>query len=233
MAADVSVSGGKLRTPVGDAPVIPILLLGFGAYFMWYGVKYWRSSNTRWASDPVKSVLQGKGLPKNVPAGSADTAVAAYEASLPTAPSSTTGPPPGSVPGGEPPVPTPAGPGQKAWITAFLASIGAPATDANITSVAAWTNHEAPWNASPPDGALFTNNPLNTTEPGFGSTGNVNAVGVKIYPSVTEGLAATQAVITNGRYGDILMWLRSGKGLCGKSLSGLSVWSGGGYSQVC
>lgn len=82
MTADVSVSGGKLRTPVGDAPVLPILLLGIGAYFMWYGVKYWRSSNTRWASDPVKSVLQGKGLPPNVPAGSAETAVTTYEAGI-------------------------------------------------------------------------------------------------------------------------------------------------------
>lgn len=232
MAADVSVSGGKVRTPVGDAPVIPLLLLGLGAYLMWYGVKYWRSSNTRWATDPIKAVLQGKGLPKNVPQGSADTAVASYESGLAAA-AGPGGPPPGSVPGGEPPVSAPTGPGQKAWIVAFLTAIGAPATDANINSVTAWINHEAPWNASPPDGALYTNNPLNTTEPGFGSTGTVNSVGVRIYPNAAEGLAATQAVITNGRYGDILLWLRSGKGLCGRSLSGLSVWSGGGYSQVC
>lgn len=230
MAADVSVSGGKVRTPVGDAPVLPLLLLAFGAYFMWYGVKYWRSSNTRWASDPIKHVLQGKGLPPNVPAPSAGTEVAAVETRATALEASA---PPGSVPGGEPNVTPPSGPGQKAWIVAFLTAIRAPATDANISSVAAWINHESPWNASPPDGALFTNNPLNTTEPGFGSTGTVNAVGVRIYPSVTEGLAATQAVITNGRYGDILLWLRSGKGLCGKQLAGLSVWSGGGYSSVC
>lgn len=82
MAGDVSVSGGKVRTPVGDAPVLPLLLLGIGGYLMWYGVHYWRSSNTRWASDPVKSVLQGKGLPQNIPAGSAETQVAAYEGTL-------------------------------------------------------------------------------------------------------------------------------------------------------
>jgi hypothetical protein len=29
------------------------------------------------------------------------------------------------------------------------------------------------------------------------------------------------------------MLLRSGQGLCGHSLAGLSTWSGGGYSQVC
>lgn len=231
MAADVSVSGGKVRTPVGDAPVIPILLLGIGAYLMWYGIKYWRSSNTRWATDPIKHVLQGRGLPPNIPAGSADVTVASYESGIAAA--AATGPPPGSVAGGEPGVTPPSGPGQKAWIVAFLTAIRAPATDANVNSVAAWINHESPWNASPPDGALYTNNPLNTTEPGFGSTGTVNAVGVRIYPSITEGLAATQAVITNGRYGDILLWLRSGKGLCGKQLAGLSVWSGGGYSSVC
>ena len=79
MSPDVSVSGGQVRTPVGDAPVIPLLLLGLGAYFMWYGIKYWRSANTRWATDPVKAVLQGKGLPPNVPAKTADTAVGEYE----------------------------------------------------------------------------------------------------------------------------------------------------------
>lgn len=215
----------------GESPVIPLLMTGLGAYLMWYGVHYWRSSNTRWPSDPIKLVLQGKGLPPNVPAGSAEAAVTAYETGLAAAQPKP--PPAGSVPGGEPPVPKPSGPGQQAWITAFLASVGAPPTPANLSSVAAWINHESPWNASPPDGALYTNNPLNTTEPGFGSTGTVNAVGVRIYPSVAEGLAATQAVITNGRYGDILLYLRSGRGLCGLSLSGLSTWSGGGYSQVC
>lgn len=110
MTADISVSGGKVRTPVGDAPVIPLLLLGLGAYLMWYGVKYWRSSNTRWATDPVKAVLQGKGLPPNVPAPSADTTVATYESGIAasSAPGGPAGPgtgtltvPPGSeLPGG-------------------------------------------------------------------------------------------------------------------------------------
>lgn len=82
MSADVSVSGGKVRTPVGDAPVLPLLLLGLGGYLMWYGVKYWRSSNTRWATDPIKHVLQGKGLPPNIPAGSAEADVTAYESGI-------------------------------------------------------------------------------------------------------------------------------------------------------
>lgn len=141
--------------------------------------------------------------------------------------------PPGSVPGGEPGITPPSTTSETDWIQSFLASVGAPATQANINSVSSWIAHEAPWNSSPPDGALYTNNPLNTTEPGFGATGSVNSVGVKIYPTVADGLAATQAVITNGRYEDILMVLRGGGGLCGHTLSGLSVWSGGGYSSVC
>jgi hypothetical protein len=60
---DISVSGGKVRTPAGDAPVLPLLLLGLGAYLMWFAVKYFRDANVHWPSDPVKSVLQGKGLP--------------------------------------------------------------------------------------------------------------------------------------------------------------------------
>jgi hypothetical protein len=55
----------------------------------------------------------------------------------------------------------------------------------------------------------------------------------KNYPTAAEGIAATAQTLNNGRYGDILLWLRSGKGLCGKQLNGLSVWSGGGYNQVC
>lgn len=143
------------------------------------------------------------------------------------------GPPPGSVPGGEPGITPPSSTSETDWIQSFLGSIGAPATQANISSVSSWIAHESSWSSSPPDGALYTNNPLNTTEPGFGATGNVNSVGVKIYPTVADGLAATQAVITNGRYEDILMVLRGGGGLCGHTLSGLSTWSGGGYSSVC
>jgi len=58
-----SVSGGKVKTPVGDAPVIPLFLLGSGMYLAWFlGVHYWRS-DTKWPTDPIKAVLQGRGLP--------------------------------------------------------------------------------------------------------------------------------------------------------------------------
>lgn len=48
---------------LGEAPVIPIMLILAGAYFTWFGVHYWRR-DIKWPSDPVKSVLRGKGIPE-------------------------------------------------------------------------------------------------------------------------------------------------------------------------
>ena len=53
----------KINTPVGDAPLIPTMLIGTGAYLTWFGVHYWRDKAQKWPSDPVKSVLTGNGLP--------------------------------------------------------------------------------------------------------------------------------------------------------------------------
>lgn len=189
--------------------------LGVGVILLWSGVQ------NKGITQTTQDLISGK---KPAPGP---------KPSLPQDVASNTTAPAGSVPGGEPNVKSPAGPGETAWIVSFLASIGAPPTPGNVQSVTAWIAHEAPWNAQPPDGAQYTHNPLNTTEPGFGAVGDVNSVGVKIYPNAAAGLAATQAVITNGRYGDILMYLRSGRGLCGLQLPGLSTWSGGGYSSVC
>jgi len=80
MAADIQVSGGQVETPVGSAPVIPLLLIGFGAYLMWFGVKYWRGTGPAvWPSFPVKSVLQGKGLPAPEPAAPVEAQLSAFE----------------------------------------------------------------------------------------------------------------------------------------------------------
>jgi hypothetical protein len=52
----------QVRTPVGDAPVIPLVLLGTGMYLSWFAIHYWRS-DVKWPADPVKAILQGKPLP--------------------------------------------------------------------------------------------------------------------------------------------------------------------------
>ena len=64
-------AGRKIRTPVGDAPVVPVFLIGAGMYLAWFGVHYWRS-DVRWPTDPVKAVLQGKPLPDRTPSDTAE-----------------------------------------------------------------------------------------------------------------------------------------------------------------
>jgi hypothetical protein len=105
----------------------------------------------------------------------------------------------------------------------LLATIGAPQTSANINSILGWINHE---------GGGGTNNPLNTTQAMGGST-SFNSVGVQNFSSLAVGVAANAKTLLGGNYSDIVSALRSGQGLCGRSFSGLSTWSGGGYSQVC
>lgn len=55
-----------MKTPVGDAPVIPLLILMTGAYLTWFGVHYW-GSDTRFPTDPLKNILQGN--PAGTPGG--------------------------------------------------------------------------------------------------------------------------------------------------------------------
>ena len=105
----------------------------------------------------------------------------------------------------------------------LLATIGAPQTSANVNSILAWINHE---------GGGGTNNPLNTTL-AMGDSTSFNSVGVQNFSSLTIGVAANARTLLGGGYSDILSALRSGNGLCGRSFSGLSTWSGGGYSSVC
>ncbi len=59
---EIAGTGPEISTPAGDAPVIPLVLLGMGMYLAWFGVHYWRS-DVRWPSDPVKAALTGKPLP--------------------------------------------------------------------------------------------------------------------------------------------------------------------------
>jgi hypothetical protein len=61
---------------------VPVLMLGMGAYLLWFGVRYWRGQGAAvWPSYPVKSVLQGQGVPANQQASSSAASVTAYETS--------------------------------------------------------------------------------------------------------------------------------------------------------
>ena len=121
----------------------------------------------------------------------------------------------------------PSGPSETAWITAMLASIGAPPTQANISSISSWIAHEGPY------GTQGENNPLNTTIETTGAQGKFLNTPVTNYDTPAHGIAAIAQTLLGGGYSDILSALRSGNGLCGRSWSGLSTWSGGGYSRVC
>jgi hypothetical protein len=79
--------------------------------------------------------------------------------------------------------------------------LGAPSTPDNLKFLEAWQQGE---------GGTADNNPFNTTQPGAGAS-NYNSVGVKNYPSLAEGLKETVATLLNGRYGNIVGDLRSGK----------------------
>jgi hypothetical protein len=65
------MAGPQVRTPAGNAPVIPLGLILIGAYLSWFGVHYWRS-DVKYPTDPVKDVLQGKGLPSAAGTPTAD-----------------------------------------------------------------------------------------------------------------------------------------------------------------
>jgi hypothetical protein len=59
---------------VANPPIIPVTVLGIGAYLAWFGVHYW-DSDTKWPTDPVKAVLTGKPLPS--PSGQTPAATVA------------------------------------------------------------------------------------------------------------------------------------------------------------
>lgn len=92
-------------------------------------------------------------------------------------------------------------PGLPGWQTQILRGVGAPVTPQNLLFVNDWAKAE---------GGGAANNPFNTTEPGYGATGNYNSVGVKDYATPQQGVQATLATLQNGRYGNILSALKQG-----------------------
>lgn len=190
-----------------------LLLTGAGAVIAVAGIKGWGIGQT------FRDVIAGKN-PSLHPALASQISGTPLSALINQTGG---GPPTGS--GVVQAAPTPSE-SEDSWIRSFLAAVSAPATAANIRSVSAWIGHEG-------DFATSGNNPLNTTQANSDSIGTKNPVGVQIFRTPSGGVNANATALLNGRYGDILMFLRSGQGFCGQSLQGLSVWSGGGYSSVC
>jgi Lysozyme like domain len=58
----MTTPGPKVKTPVGDAPVVPVILLAAGMELCWFAIHYW-GSDTPWPTDPIKAVLQGRAIP--------------------------------------------------------------------------------------------------------------------------------------------------------------------------
>lgn len=79
----------------------------------------------------------------------------------------------------------------------FLVALGAPLTKENVNLLAAWSYCEKPHY---PGSAWQGNNPWNTTMPCCHWTGNLNDVGVKIYPTKEDGIEANRRTILNGLY---------------------------------
>lgn len=113
------------------------------------------------------------------------------------------------------------------WADAILSALGAPATQANVNSLVGWFHNE---------GGGGQNNPLNTTQSGFGALTSINSQGVKSYSTPSGGAQATAATLENGLYPGILSALKSGNGLIGSTSAAVSqellTWSGGHYSSV-
>lgn len=83
------------------------------------------------------------------------------------------------------------------WAVAICAAVPGPPTPSTVRALNSWSTCE--------NGAhgVTGNNPLNTTEPGFGSTSTKNGL-VPNYPDPARGVAATARTLRNGRYPTIL-----------------------------
>ena len=105
--------------------------------------------------------------------------------------------------------------------TAILAALGATPTPVNVGLLEAWITCEK----GTAGDAWQWNNPLNTTEPGYGSTQTVNTAGVRVYPTPADGVAATVATLTNGYYPILVQGLRtSDAGTFFSGANEISIW---------
>jgi hypothetical protein len=121
-----------------------------------------------------------------------------------------------------------------AWADAAIAALGAPATSANVQTMADWFANEG----TPHD----LNNPLNLQTPYGGSTVSTASDspasdGIQAYPSPADFVAAFPIEMNKGSYPAIVAALKDGTGMEGSAAtpeiaSELSVYSGGGYNSI-
>ena len=128
---------------------------------------------------------------------------------------------------------TPKGDNQLAWSEAILTALGAPITDANVTSLGYWMQNEA---GSPPSGIVGANNPINVSQTGYDGT-PIKSEGccysLMSYPTVQDGVEATVAYLERSSYTLIVADLKAGSGLSSGSLAQeLSTYSGNGYTTI-
>ncbi len=216
------------------------------------------STGTR-APRHAAAVSAGPGSPTELgsPVGIGSVAVARVrspESSAPKPPASPKAPappsPPAASPSTQPPAQQPTtsvsslpplaintaltGSAAVAWTDSALAALGAPATGANVQTMADWFANEG----RPHD----LNNPLNLQTPYGGSTvssanGNPATDGIQAYPSPADFVAAFPIEMNKGSYPAIVAALKAGTGLEGSAAtpeiaSELSVYSGGGYNSI-
>lgn len=90
------------------------------------------------------------------------------------------------------------------WRYGVLAALGAPDTAVNLDALDWWAQSEGT--------PSWWNNWLATTEPGYGGR-DVNSYGVKAYPTLDDGIAATAATLRGSAYFRVVQALRSGNSL--------------------
>lgn len=111
-----------------------------------------------------------------------------------------------------------------------LESLGATPTQTNMNLLVAWMGMENGWTSSFP-----SKNPMNTTLGGaqFPGATNFNSVGVKNYPSWSEGFLATAKTLNNGLYPTLVAGLKNSDANSFFSTQGmqeLETWAGGSTS---
>lgn len=141
----------SIQTPIGNAPIIPIVLLGIGLYLSWFAVHYW-GSDTAWPSDPVKNILQGKGL---TPATGQVNATLVAQTIEGTGPSQSQANPGSPSPGGKNEGPVSGNYNHAQLMTLWTSNGGSPAT-ANIAGAIAMAESSGRPDAtsSNPDGGI-------------------------------------------------------------------------------